>query len=98
MHGMTGRLRPMSGRFVALIVFLALLSTAEPMLHAHPLAGAGSGAATPCAACACEARITPKPPVVVAPRAVAYAVAGITLVAVPTRPSLALPARAPPAA
>lgn len=93
----------MRGRLACLVILLAALFAAEPILHTHPLSSRNDATnpgapGSACAVCATGVdRLAPAAPTVTAPTSVSY-----TLVTVETRSAsfaapLTLPSRAPPA-
>lgn len=93
----------MCRRLGPLVILLAALFAAEPILHTHPLSGrndaTNSGApGSACAVCATGVdRLAPSAPTVAAPTAVSYTLVTIEARTASSAALLTLPARAPPA-
>jgi poly-gamma-glutamate capsule biosynthesis protein CapA/YwtB (metallophosphatase superfamily) len=87
-------------RLALLIVAVAALLAAEPLLHQHPLDFGSNGAATASSCVICAAGVNQLPsvaPSIAAPRVIAYTLlAGVAIAAV-SRDVVTLPSRAPPA-
>ena len=100
---MSDRLTPMSKRLDPLVILLAALFAAEPILHTHPLSSSADASnpgapGSACAVCATGVNhIAPAAPSVVAPTAVSYTVVVTGTVIPPFTAPLTLPSRAPPA-
>lgn len=100
---MNGRYRAIVRRLSPLIVLLAALFAAEPILHTHPLnnrADANSPGApgSTCAVCATGVdRLPTAAPAVAAPTTVTHLIATLDTPTVSAVTTLSLPARAPPA-
>lgn len=84
-----------------LVIAFALLVSAEPVYHTHPLSsGAYDGGAAGSTICACAAsaqQITTSAPVIVAPQMVVGDLAPTIANSASHEPTLSVPARAPPA-
>jgi len=83
-------------RFSILILVLAALTAAEPLLHNHPL----QQNAIPDACAVCATGIAPLPsvsPTLVPPQIIAYSTVSVAVIAVTGADSLTLVPRAPPA-
>lgn len=89
-------------RIRLLILAIALLVGAEPVVHTHPLNGSaydgGTNGATLCACAASAQQITTDAPVLVTPQTTVSDVAVFTASSVSHGVALTLPSRAPPAA
>ena len=92
---MNGRIASISRLFGPLVILLALLFAAEPILHTHPL-DAGSPGST-CAICATgESQLASTAPTIAAPTVVSYALESIPAPAILPAAAITLPSRAPP--
>ena len=87
----------MARRFSVVVLMVAALTAAEPLLHNHPL----QQNVIPDACAVCANGVAPLPsasPAIVAPQIVAYTIAVVAVAVVSSAASLTLIPRAPPAA
>ncbi|HKB79363.1 MAG TPA: hypothetical protein VKH35_06570 [Thermoanaerobaculia bacterium] len=88
-------------RLSPLVILVALLFAAEPLLHSHPLEStiAGASGTSICAVCATgTGRLPTMAPAIAAPQLGAYRYVTVFFRAVAVETPLPLPSRAPPAA